>query len=320
MSRRARSAASRMRGARGADLGELHLGHLVLEHRPLGLAAGGDVEDRAVEPPAAVAGLLREPALEHPADRPVAMDHPVLERERPPGGDRLHDAIGDVVVVVGVLETLERPDGVVDEVARRVADDVHDLVAQPLHRPVEVARAAVDRARDGVDERAQHRLARPQPRGAQAGGDAHRQHLGLERHAHHVVGARVERGAQLVGRVEVHAHDDVHVGEVGQRAGGLDQDRALVGVGEHDLRGAGGDERDRLGRLGHAVERQPGAFEDVERVVGERFLAEQQHGVALAHQAVERARRTPLEPFAATLWPPHRSAGPCHDTAQLHLL
>ena len=71
-------------GARRADLGELGLRDLVLAQRPLGLAAGGDVEDRAVEPPAAVARLLREPALEHPADRAVPAHEPVLERERRP--------------------------------------------------------------------------------------------------------------------------------------------------------------------------------------------------------------------------------------------
>ena len=69
--------------ARRAHLGELRLDDLALAQRLLGGAPGGDVEDRAVEPAPAVAGLLRLAALEHPAHAAVAPHDAVLERVRP---------------------------------------------------------------------------------------------------------------------------------------------------------------------------------------------------------------------------------------------
>src|SRR5204862_5331402 len=97
-------------GARRAYLGELRVDDLALAQRLLGLAARGDVEDRTVEPPAAVAGLLGVPALQHPSHGAVAPQEPILERERPARGDRFHDRLRHVLVVVGMLDARERPD------------------------------------------------------------------------------------------------------------------------------------------------------------------------------------------------------------------
>ena len=290
MSRRARSAASRIRAREARHLGELRLGDRVLAHRLLGLAALGDVEDRPVEPPAAVARLLGEPALEHPADRAVAAHEPVLERERPAGPHRLHDAVGDVVVVVGVLDARERADRVADEVGGRVAGHRLDLVAQPLHRPVAVAGAAVDRARDAVDQRAQHRVVGPQAGGAQARRDAQDQHVGVERDAHDVVRPCVERIAQLVGRVEVDARDDVDARQLGPRPHGADQVRAVLRVDEHDLRRALLDDADGRAGIAGAQDAEAGREQHLPCRVADHVEADQQHRVALADEPVERAR------------------------------
>ena len=71
---------------------------------------------------------------------------------------------------------------------------------------------------------------------------------GLERDAHHVVRAGVERVAQLVRRVEVGADHDVRAGEVVPRAHRGDQRRPVDGVGHDDLRRAVRDRVDRRGR------------------------------------------------------------------------
>ena len=313
MSRRARSAASRMR-AREART-SVSCASVISCSRTACSASRRAVMSKIApsshQRPSPAS--LREAALEHPADGAVAVHEPVLERERPAGGDRLHDALGDVLAVVGMLEACERAHRVVDEVARGVADDLLDLVAQPLHRPVAVAQAAVDGARDAVDERAQHRLARPQARGAQAGRHAQGEHLGLERHAHDVIGAGVQRGAKLVGRLEVDEHDHVDVGHLGQRAGGLDQHRPLPGVGEHDLGTAAVDQRDRLGRLGHAQQLEAGIREDAEGRPGEVVQPEQEHPVAVIDQPGQGAHRAPLESIATASRPPHRRPGLRHD-------
>ena len=206
---------------------------------------------------------LRLAALEHPADRsrrgarcryssangrPVATES--MTRSR------------DVLAVVGVLDARERAHGVVDEVARRVADDLLDLVAQPLHRPVAVARAAVDRARDVVDERAQQRLVGPQPRGAQPGRHPRGEHLGLERDAHDVVGAGVERLAQLMrasrGRRSTH---DVRRRPDRAARGRPRSARPLPRRRRSRPGAAGVDQRDRRGALGDAQQLEAGVRE-----------------------------------------------------------
>ena len=96
-----------------------------------------------------------------------------------------------------------------------IAGDRLDLVAQPVHRPIAVARAAIQGTGDVVHHRAQQRLVGAQARGAQSRRDAGHQDLGLERHAHHVVGSGVERSTQLIGRIQRGRHDDVGRGQFG---------------------------------------------------------------------------------------------------------
>ena len=207
-----------------------------------------------------------------------------------------------------MLDARERAHRAVDEVAGRIARDLLDLVAQPLHRPVAVARAAVDGAGDAVDERAQHRLVGPQPGRAQAGRDAHREHLRLERDAHHVVRAGVERLAQLVRGVEVGADDDVHAGQLRARADRVDQRRCVPRAGHHDLSGAVGDHADRRGGLGDPQQAQPGGGQHRPRIRAELLQPEHQHAVALTDEPVEGAGGTP-----------HRGApGPRHRLRTVH--
>ena len=52
------------------------------------------------------------------------------------GVDAVHDRPLDLLAIVGVDDARERPDRAGDEVARRIARDRLDLVAEPLHRPV----------------------------------------------------------------------------------------------------------------------------------------------------------------------------------------
>ena len=88
--------------ARRAHLGELRLDDLVLAQRLLGGAAGGDVEDRTIEPAPAVARLLCLTAFEDPALVAVAVQDAVLQRVRAPSVDRVEDRVLDLVTVVGV--------------------------------------------------------------------------------------------------------------------------------------------------------------------------------------------------------------------------
>ena len=77
--------------ARRADLGQLRLDDLALAQRLLRRAAGGHVEDRAVEPAAAVAGRLCVPTLEHPATVPSRRTIRYSSENGRPVGHRLHD-------------------------------------------------------------------------------------------------------------------------------------------------------------------------------------------------------------------------------------
>ena len=96
--------------------------------------------------------------------------------------------------------------------------------------------------------------------------------------------------AQVVGRGEVDAHHDVEIVEVGARADGLDQARGLTRVGEHDLRLAVLDLADRGVTVVDALDAQPGGRQHLPRGIADVLEAQQQHGVALADEAVERAR------------------------------
>ena len=149
--------------ARRPYLGQLRLDQRALSQRVLGLVTCRDVEDRSVQPAPAVVGLLEPAALEHPADAAVAADDPVLDRERPPGLDAVDHRSLDVLAVLGMDHARKRALRAGDEVVRGVTGDPLDLVADPLHRPVRVARAAVHGAGDIRDERAHQRVA-----GAQA--------------------------------------------------------------------------------------------------------------------------------------------------------
>ena len=275
--------------ARRANLGQLRLDDLALAQRLLRRAAGGHVEDRAVEPAAAVAGRLCVPTLEHPAHGSVPMHEPVLERERPSRGHGLHDRARHVLVVVGMLDARERPHRAADEVARGVAGHHLDLVAQPLHRPVEIARTAIEGAGDVVDQRAQQRLAGPQPRRAQSRRDAHGEHLRLERDAHDVIRSRVQRIAQHIRRGEIGSDDDVDGGELGPRAHRARQRRRLPHAGHHDLGGAFGHRAERLGRRGESQDAEPGGGELGPRRVAELLQSEHEHVVPWLDEAGQRA-------------------------------
>jgi hypothetical protein len=111
----------------------------------LGLLARGHVEDDSVEE----LDLARRvedaaAALVHPPHRPIGVDDPVLDDERVAALDRLADAVLHQLAVFGMDDTRERAHAAADELGGRVAGDGLDLVAQELHGPVAVGRAAVD--------------------------------------------------------------------------------------------------------------------------------------------------------------------------------
>jgi len=95
----------------------------------------------------------RAPALQHPALVTGRRDDPVLELELAPGVDRLPHVPLDPFPVVRVDQRHVGATAVLDEVLRRIARDALDLVADQVHRPIRVERAAVDRARDVLRER-----------------------------------------------------------------------------------------------------------------------------------------------------------------------
>ncbi len=189
--------------------------------------------------------------------------------------------------------TLEkRAHRVVDEVARGVAGDRLDRVAEPLHRPVLVARAAVDGARDVGHQRAQQRLVRAQASGAQPGRHARGQHLGLERDAHHVVGAGVQRRAQLGGGVERGAHDDVRRGELVAARGPPRSARRRAGAGDHDLRHAVAAAPRAPRRRRDAHELDPRGRQNRPAALLGLVQPEQEHPLAFARHACKRACRS----------------------------
>jgi len=111
-----------------------------------------------MEPEAPVTGILSLPAFQHPAHLTFAPQDAVFQVERSAAVDRLRDRSFDVVAIVGMDDAGKRPHRVADEVAGGIAGDRLDLVAQPVHRPIAVARAPIQGTRDVVHHRAQQRL------------------------------------------------------------------------------------------------------------------------------------------------------------------
>ena len=257
---------------RRVHLAELRLGDLAAPQRLLGGPAGGDVEDRPVQPATAVAGVLRLPAFEDPPRPAVLPADPVLERERASRREGVGDVALDQLPVGRMDHARERPHAVVDEVARRVAGDRLDLVADPVHRPVRVVSAAVHGTGDVPHQRAQPRLARPPLRRPEPGRDAREQDLRLERDAEDVVRPRVDRRAHLVRGAERGADHDVRRRELGLRAEPPRQPRAFARIGEHDVR---------------AMLR-----ERARRIIGRRDVEDRQTG---ARQHSRRRPRVPVE-------------------------
>ena len=161
--------------------------------RVLGLAAVGDVEDRAVHPQPPARALDELAAVEHPADLAVGAHDPVLEDERVVGVVGVLDRLEDLRAVVGVDDAHQRPLGAGDEVRRRVAGDALDLVADQREREVGVPGRAVDRARDVDHQRAQQRVVGALLGGAHAGARAGEQLGAGERALDVVVGAGLQR-------------------------------------------------------------------------------------------------------------------------------
>jgi hypothetical protein len=274
--------------ARRADFGQLRLDDRVLAPRLLGRPADGDVEDRSVEPAPPVAGLLGLTAFEDPAHAAVAAPNPVLQLEGPAGIDGVHHRPFDVLAVVGVDDAGEGAYRGVDEVARRIARDRLDLVAQPLHRPVLVACAAVDGAGDVRDQRAQQRLIRPQTAGAQPRRHPRREHLRLEGNAHDVIGARLERLAQLGGRVERRTQDDVRGGQLVAPADGGRQCPTPARFRDQDLRDLIAQRRQRSGDVRDADDAYSGRRQHRPAFLAQRLEAEHHHARALACYVFQR--------------------------------
>ena len=133
---------------------------LVAAQRLLVGAPLGDVEDRAVHPLLAAGALHAVAAIEDPAQLAVGALDAVLEVERLPVVDRVLGLLEHRVAVLGADDAHDRAPRVgAEEVARRVARDPLDLVADELERVVGVPRRAVDRAGHVGHERAQQRLA-----------------------------------------------------------------------------------------------------------------------------------------------------------------
>ena len=153
-----------------------------------------------------------------------------------------------------------------DEVRRRIAGDLLDLVAEPLHRPVRVTRAAIDDARDVGHQRAQQHLAGAQPRRPQPADDTRGQHLGLERDPHDVIGTGVQRRTQLRRGLQRCSQDDVHGRQQRIAAKRAHQRATARDIGDHDLRRMTRNRAERLRDVGDLHDRQPGLRQHRPRV------------------------------------------------------
>ena len=160
MRRRAASAASMMRACEARSSSSARALDLVAAQRLLVGAALGDVEDRPVHPLLAAGTLDAMAAIEDPAQLSVGALDAVLEVERLPVVDGVLRLLEHRVAVLGADDAHDRAPRVgTEEVARGVARDALDLVADELQRVVVVPRGAVDGPGHVGHERAQHRLA-----------------------------------------------------------------------------------------------------------------------------------------------------------------
>ena len=160
MRRRAASAASMIRACDARSSFSARALDLVAAQRLLVGAPLGDVEDRAVHPLLAARALHAVPAIEDPAQLAVGALDAVLEVERLPVVDGVLRLLEHRLAILGADDAHDRAPRVgAEEVARRVARDPLDLVADELERVVGVPRGAVDRAGHVGHERAQQRLA-----------------------------------------------------------------------------------------------------------------------------------------------------------------
>ena len=261
----------------------------------LGGLARRDVEDRAVQPPPAVAGIAGLAAVEHPPDVALAVHDPVLDRVRPSRVDPLAHRALNQPAVVGMDDTGEAPHPARDEIRRRVTGDLLDLAAEPLHRPIRVTRTAIDDARNVGHQRAQQHLAGTQPRRPQAAADTRGQHLGLERDPHHVIGAGVQRRTQLGGGLERRGQDDVHGRQPRIAAKRAHQRAAARDIGDHDLRRMTGNRSERLRHVVDGHDRQPGLRQHRPRIRADIADADHHDRRAAARHAVQRPDRAPRD-------------------------
>ena len=115
-----------------------------------------DVEDHTDGPlPTAIETKNWAAMLGNPPRLPAHVDQPVLERVRNPSLDGIGHLRPHVRDVLRMDHRVIGANAVADEVARRVADKVLDLVAHVLDGPCRVAGAAVHDARDVGDNRAE---------------------------------------------------------------------------------------------------------------------------------------------------------------------
>ena len=114
-----------------------------------------DVEDHADCPLSTAIRAQNWPAvLGDPPRLPAHVDQPVLERVRSPALKGIAHLPRHVREVLGMNYRVVGANAVVDEVARRVTDEILDLIAHELDRPCRVASAAVHDAWDVGDDRA----------------------------------------------------------------------------------------------------------------------------------------------------------------------
>ena len=143
------------------EVGELQLGLVSLD---LGVHAGRDVEDEALEMAGSVVAGDETTVLGEPADAAVAVADRVLDDERLAGGDRGVELVVGPLPVLGEDQVVE-DDRSVEEHRGRVPGEILDRVAHELVGVRRGRPAPVDGAGKVDDEAAVPRLARPQRAG-----------------------------------------------------------------------------------------------------------------------------------------------------------